>query len=135
MERDGDIQIREVEYHGYIKKQYIVLSVESDSVLNSQEISLLDDIIDFVCMKNTAKSISDYSHSLPWEMANMGDEIPYRSAILLFPSQPSPEAFELAKQDFPAIAAARSTDNSVDLRLLGVFRGRLLEAAGQAKSA
>lgn len=133
MERRGDIQIRDVNYHGYIKKEYVPLVEQPEGVLNAAELSLLDDVIDFVCRQNTARSISEYSHSLPWEMAQMGGEIPYRSAMLLLPMEPTPEAFELAEQGLAEIADAKSSARIVDLPLLTEFRGRILSEAGQPR--
>lgn len=129
MERSGDIEIRAVEYHGYWKKEYVAKVVETSGVLSNQELSLLDDIIDFVCRRNTARSISEYCHSLPWEMADMGGEIPYHSAMLLFPTQPSPEAFEAVQHGVNEFATERSTGNAVGLSKLADFRSRILAAS------
>lgn len=131
MERAGDIRVDAVSYHGFSKKEYHALVDEPKGVLNDEEIAMLDDVIDFVCRRNTAKSISDYSHALPWEMAEMGGEIPYHSAMLLFPMQPSPEAFEAAEQGMKEVEAARSQGRPVGMRSLGDFRGRVLASIGQ----
>lgn len=132
MARNGDILIRDVDYHGYIKKEYVAQTALPAGVLNDQELSLLDDVIDFVCRKNTAKRISDISHMLPWELADMGDIIPYHTAMLLFPSEPTPEAFEISEQGIGEIAAARSSKQAVAMPLLSDFRSGLRSAAGQA---
>ena len=131
MERAGEIEVRSVDYHGYTKKEYIALVEEPQGLLNEAEQAILDDVIEFVCRLNTAQSISDYSHKLPWEMAEMGGEIPYHTAILLFPVQPSPEAFEAVEQGMGEVETARSSSKSVGMRSLGDFRGRILAAAGQ----
>lgn len=127
----GDIEIRNVEFHGYWKKEYIAKVDEPAGVLNASELSLLDDVIEFVCRHNSARSISEYSHTLPWEMADMGGEIPYRSAMLLFPMQPSPEAFDAVEEGMKEVGAARSQSSAVGVRSLGAFRGSVLAAAGQ----
>lgn len=132
MERAGDIQINNVDYHGYIKKEYVALAEEPRGILNDIDISLLDDVIEFVCRRHTARSISEYSHSLPWEMAQMGGEIPYRSAMLLFPTQPTPEAFEAVEHGVSEFAAERSSGNTMGLSTLEDFRSRILAASGQA---
>ncbi len=132
MARAGDIEIKEVDFHGYIKKEYAPLVEEPKGVLNEEELSLLNDVIDFVCHQNTARSISEYSHSLPWEMAEMGGEIPYRSAMLLFPMEPTPEAFEISEQGLAEVASSRSSTSPVALPLLRDFRSRILREAGQA---
>lgn len=131
MDRAGDIKIQNVDYFGYYKKEYLPLVSEPEGVLNEAEIGLLDDVIDFVCRQNTAKSISEYSHALPWEMADMGGEIPYHSAMLLFPMQPSPEAFDAVEQGMSEIEAARSKGDALGSGTLAAFRGRVLASLGQ----
>ena len=131
MERSGDIRTVSVDYHGYAKKEYHPLADEPESVLNERELGLLDDVIDFVCRRNTAKSISDYSHNIPWEMAHMGGVIPYHTAMLIFPMQPSPEALDAAENGMREVEAARSAGTPLDMRSLGDFRGRVLASIGQ----
>ena len=131
MTQAGDLKVENVNYHGFWKKEYQALVPEPEGILNSEELSMLDDAIDFVCRKNTAKSISDYSHALPWEMADMGGEIPYHTAMLLFPMQPSPEAFDAAEQGMSEVETARSQTEALGLQDLGAFRGRVLASVGQ----
>ncbi|QUM72499.1 Panacea domain-containing protein [Sphingopyxis granuli] len=129
MQEIGEIQVDDVDYHGFIKKNYVALVSEPVGVLTNEETTLLDDVIEFVCRRNTAKSISDYSHKLPWELAHMGDVIEYHTAMMLFPNEPSPKAFELAKEGAEELEAARSTGNAVAVTSLADFRSRLLAAA------
>ena len=132
MVRAGDIEVRDVDYHGFIKKEYRALTPEPTHILNDDEIALLDEVIDFVCRHNTAKSISDFSHSLPWEIVQMGGVIPYHTAMLLLPSQPSPEAIEISETGVDEVGRARSQEDALGMSELGAFRGRILEAIGQA---
>ena len=127
----GDIEIRNVEFHGYWKKEYIAKVAEPAGALNASELGLLDDVIEFVCRHNSARSISEYSHTLPWEVAEMGGEIPYRSAMLLFPMQPSPEAFDAVEEGMKEVGAARSQSGALGVRSLRDFRGSVLAATGQ----
>lgn len=131
MARDGDIEINDINYHGYWKKEYVAKVLQPEQVLTPDENSLLDDVIDFVCRQNTARSISEYSHSLPWEMAHMGGVIDYHTAMLLFPTQPSPEAFDLAAQGMKEVEATRSKQGSLAMSSLGDFRSRVLASTGQ----
>lgn len=131
MERDGDIRVDTVNYHGFLKKEYYALTDEPQDILNTEEQSMLDDVIDFVCRKNTAKSISDYSHALPWEMAELGGVIPYHSAMLLFPMQPTAEAFDLVEKGMAEIETARSQSNAVGMQDITTFRSSVLSAVGQ----
>lgn len=130
MARDGQIEINEVDYHGFRKKEYKPLARPDDGTLSAEELSLIDEVIDFVCMKNSAKTISDYSHNKAWEMAEFGEEIPYRRAYLLFPSDVSPEAFEATERGMAQIEAAKPDRKAVVFTPFRVFRERI-QAAGQ----
>lgn len=132
MERMGELKSSKVDYFGYIKHEYEAVVPDRSSIFSEAELGLLDDIIDFVCRKNSAKTISDYSHKLPWEMADNGGIIPYRSAMLLFPQEPSPEALDLVGREITAIEAERSKTDAMDLPLLSTFRQGILAAAGQS---
>lgn len=129
MQEQGEIQVDDVDYHGFIKKHYVALVDEPSGALSNEETAILDDVIEFVCRQNTAKSISDYSHKLPWELADMGDVIEYHTAMLLFPNQPSPKAFDVAKEGAKEIEASQSAGNAVAVASLADFRGRLLAAS------
>jgi len=129
MQEQGEIHVDDVDYHGFIKKHYVALVDEPAGILTNEETAILDDVIDFVCRRNTAKSISDYSHKLPWELAEMGDVIEYHTAILLFPNEPSPKAFELAKEGAKEVEASQSAGNAVAVASLADFRDRLLAAS------
>lgn len=129
MEKAREIEIATVDFHGYFKKEYHAKVAESNGVLNDAEISLLDDVIEMVCKNSSAKEISDYSHQLPWELAEFGEIIPYHTAMLLFPSHPSPEAFEAVKQGADDFEVEGHQNGSVVLPLLSDFRSRVLLAA------
>jgi len=132
MQREGLLEIRDVEYYGLLKKEYIARAPETAGALNDSELALLDEVIEFVCEHNSAKTISDYSHQLPWEMADFGEEIPYRSAYLLIPSPVSPEAFDATEQGMKQLEASGSDRNSVVFGDFGAFRSRLKQANGTA---
>jgi Protein of unknown function (DUF4065) len=125
MSNDGDIEIRDVEFYGRSKKEYIPRAVPIAGTLNGDEIALLEEVVDFVCNQNTAQSISDYSHQLPWEMAEFGEVIPYSTALMLFPADIGPEAFELVRKGAQEIAKARLNENTVDMSLLAALRSRI----------
>jgi len=76
------ITVREANYLGYAKKEYISNSEPDISVFSSDEISLIDDVIGSVTQKHTARSISDLTHNDVWEMAGIGETIPYESIFV-----------------------------------------------------
>lgn len=128
---EGLIEIREVAFHGLRKTEYYPQKHEERGVLNKNEEFLLDRMIDFVCHKHTAKSISDFSHKLPWEIVDFGEVIPYESALLLFPADTSPEAFEIAQEGIEEIEAERSQQDPLGAVDYASFRGRVLAEIGQ----
>ena len=86
---EGKLQINDVNFFGFNKKEYMTLVEPDFARLGKEEIVLLDEVVEFVCSDNTAKTISEYSHQTPWEMVEFGEEIPYHTAFLLYPSEVS----------------------------------------------
>jgi hypothetical protein len=131
MESDREISISEVEYYGYLKKQFTPLKKPDSKELSNYEASLLDEVVDFVCKKNSAKTISEYSHNRAWEIAEFGDEIPYRRAYMLFPSEVSSEAFEATLQGMRETDARQGGRGSVEFTNIRDFRSRFEQANSQ----
>lgn len=125
---EGKLQINDVNFFGFTKKEYVALGQPNIERLGKEEIILLDEVIDFVCAENTAKTISEYSHQAPWEMVEFGQEIPYHSAFLLFHSEVSLEALDWAEAEAKAIADQAARSQQVAYTDGSVFRRRLREA-------
>ena len=100
-------------------------------LLSKRELALLDEIIDFVCAQNTAKTISEFSHSRAWEMVDFGDEIPYNSVFMILPTQVSPESMEWGASQAGSIEAERSKGNPMGGTDFGAIRRRVLERHGK----
>jgi uncharacterized phage-associated protein len=83
--REGAIRVQKRNYFGFNKTDYISIQRPSSSQLTNSEMSLLNDVIEFVC-ERSAKEISELSHSDPWKAAEVGETIPYYSAYGLLPS-------------------------------------------------
>jgi Protein of unknown function (DUF4065) len=130
LSKSGMLQIDDVDYHGFRKTEYRATVEPEIARFNADELSLLDDVIEFVCVQNSARTISDYSHQRPWESVGFGDVIPYESSYLLFPMQVTPEAFAKVEQGAAEIEEARSGKGSVDVGTYGDFRGRVLRSIG-----
>lgn len=131
LQRDGALEIRDTEYYGLKKKEYVALADEPAGVLSDAETALLDESIEFVCERNSAKSISDFSHQLPWEMVEFGEEITYESALWLYPNQISPEAFDMARQGAEEVGYPRHKADTLGLSKLSDFRSRVLQQIGR----
>jgi Protein of unknown function (DUF4065) len=84
LEADGKLCVRPTDHYGFAKKEYIPLVQADIEDFLPQEVSIIDDIIDVVCNNYTAKGISEQSHNDIWEMADIGDEIPYYAMFAVF---------------------------------------------------
>lgn len=71
------IVVRPTEYFGYPKREYIALTKPDLTLFSADEISIVDELIDVVCREFTAKAISETTHDKIWQLAQIGEEIPY----------------------------------------------------------
>lgn len=127
MERDSLLESSTVEYFGHRKKQYTPKAEPNLGHLASDQMALLDEVIDFVCRKNSATSISEFSHNAAWDIAEFGDLIPYNSVFLIYPTDVSEDAFEWAESEENNVAVKEQRAPSVDIISFGDFRSRVLE--------
>lgn len=128
MSREKEIDIFEENYFGYCKKTYAAHKEPELNRFSKTEISLINEVIDFVCKNNTAKTISTFSHNLAWEMVDFGDELPYKSAYYILPAQVSPEAMEWASEEVERVESQRSKESSVVNVSFADFRSRISQA-------
>jgi hypothetical protein len=98
LEREGKIVVRQTESFGNPKTDYIALKRPDFSAFSSEEISLIDDAIDFVCHRHTAMGISDKTHDAIWKLAELGEDIPYEAMLASALGEVTPEDVEWAKQ-------------------------------------
>ena len=89
--------VRRREYYGHEKVDYIALTEPDISAFKADEISLVDEAIQFVCLEHTAKEISDKSHDIIWELAELGEEIPYEAMLASSLGEVTPEDVEWAR--------------------------------------
>lgn len=74
---EGKMIVREVPYFGNTKREFISLTEPYINRFDASEISLVANIMHHICHHHTAESISDKTHDIIWELAKMGEEIPY----------------------------------------------------------
>lgn len=83
---EGRLKIEEEEHFGLFKKSYVPLAAYVPKHLNDEERALIAEVVDFVRGKS-AKEISDISHNAAWEMMELGEVIPYFTALRLVPDE------------------------------------------------
>ena len=125
LRRDGEIEILESDYFGFRKKEFIAKRAPETKLLAPEERALVDEIVQFVCFQNSAKTISEFSHNRAWESVGFGAEIPYVSAFSIFPTSVSREAFDWAETEAHSIAQARSNKDALRDTDFAAFRGRI----------
>jgi hypothetical protein len=102
LERKEAIVVRQAPHFAYTKWEYISLKSPDISMFKPDEISLVDNMINIVCHGNTAKSISAQTHDVIWELAEIGEKIPYYAVL-------ASELGEFTKQDMEWAKRAIST--------------------------
>lgn len=82
----GILNVTEEEYFGLYKKNYISLVEYQRNRLSLEEVRLIKDVADFVRGKS-AREISEFSHNAVWEAAEIGESLPYFTALRLVPTE------------------------------------------------
>lgn len=132
LEGDGSIRIDEVAHYGYLKKEFRSLKRRNHSVLGESELKIIESMINFVCHENTARSISNFSHDVVWDMVDFGQEIPYHASLNWMPTEVSQSTLDEATEVWSRIANTRPIRSSeLESRVPTAFRARLLEHARQ----
>jgi hypothetical protein len=81
LQAENKIVVRETVRYGRNKTDYIALERPKNisAMFTADEISLVDEAYDYVCRKHTAMQISDKTHDIIWQLAEIGEEIPYEA--------------------------------------------------------
>jgi len=94
---EGVLSIEETDYHGFMKKSYVPHGMPHMARLSESEVTLLKDVADFVRGKS-AKEISEISHNAAWDAAELGEVIPYTTALKLAPVEVKDSDRQWAKE-------------------------------------
>lgn len=76
LQRAGKIAITEGVYYDKPQRQFVALQRPDISEFSSEEISIVDLVIDKICHDHMESSISKATHMIIWEAAEIGEEIP-----------------------------------------------------------
>lgn len=76
----GVVSVQKTRYRGVPTTKFKSLSAPDKLPFNDERKKIVDYFIHHIAHEHTAKSISDKTHDdLAWEIAKMGEEIPYRA--------------------------------------------------------
>ena len=76
LEQSKKIAVTKDLYYDLPQYQFVALEKPDISRLSPEEVSILDIITEEICQKHTASSISEKTHNIVWETAEIGEEIP-----------------------------------------------------------
>ena len=80
LQSNGAVLERKSLHHNYEQIQFIALRPADISMFSAEQISMVDSVLEAICSGHTATSISQLSHDLVWEVAEIGEEIPMAAA-------------------------------------------------------
>lgn len=86
LQAEGLLRLEENSFYGFYKKSYVGVRPYRAERLSPEEQALLREVADFVRGKS-AKEISELSHNAAWEAAELGEVIPYFTALRLAPEE------------------------------------------------
>ena len=130
LEDEGRVRLGRMKYFGYDKAAYEALQSAPEDRFDETERHLLDDVIEFVCRNNTARSISDFSHTRVWEATENGAVMPYFTALNMLPVEIEDAALNWAREEAAKIVTARSTNPPLQRRNYRDFREGLRSHRG-----
>lgn len=95
---DGDCAFRKGDHHGYTQHRLVALREPRPEVFSASEVDLIRDVIQELWNSN-ATEVSDLSHRfLGWELAEVGETIPYETILVTPPAPLSDEEAEWARE-------------------------------------
>jgi len=108
LQAEGSLAIREVDYFGNAKREFFALRKPDLLAFTATEISLVDQAIEHVCKRHTARSISRETHDDIWELAAIGEEIPYETVLASRLGEVTEDDIEWARVQIDEVAVPLS---------------------------
>lgn len=93
--KEGKLRIESRKYYGFEKRDYVSLTEPDRTVLGNAGILLLDEMIEFA-RDRSASELSELSHNVAWQSADMGERIPYAAVLGWQPTEITDEDREAA---------------------------------------
>lgn len=130
LEKEGRIRVGNADYFGFNKADFSSLQPAPSERLTDKERELIDDVVEFVCHNNTARSISEFSHTRVWEASENGAVMPYFTALNLLPVEIEDAAINWAREEAAKLANSQSANSPVQRRDYRAFRESLRSHRG-----
>lgn len=132
---EGKLEERLVPYHGFAKYEYHPRVPADEGAFDEEQRKVIDGVAEFVCMKNTARSISDFSHNETWRAAAPGEELPYFIATDLLDAEVDEDDIGWGTEEVKRIADTQPRYRPVHRESLRTVCSELLEAQSRRQPA
>ena len=93
-----------VDHFGFVKTEFIAIADANVSMFSAEQIKLVDEAFEHVCMNHTARSISEETHGVIWQIADMGEEIPLPTVFAADVGEIDETDMDWAKKQFSEAA-------------------------------
>lgn len=80
---DSRLEVRNVSVFDLVRRGSEAIGVTEIRQFSSDEIERINQMIRFVC-DHSANEISDISHTIVWEAADLGEELPYETFLVSY---------------------------------------------------
>ena len=87
LENEGQILIREMPSYYYSQRLFLSLTKADETVFSTDQLHVIDGIIDWIVYEHTASTISRLSHNDSWKAARIGEVIPHHAYFASFPRE------------------------------------------------
>jgi len=81
LSESGNLLVQRTEWEGKPKYEFISLREPSLEGFSAKQVSIINRAIQLICSRHTAESISKASHDEAWDVAAMGERIPFYAAF------------------------------------------------------
>jgi hypothetical protein len=97
--REGAIQVWTDKHFDFVSTRFKALRAPVGlEIFDTDEIKTVDWWIEHIDKDHTAASVSEESHDYAWEIAEMGEELPYHAIFATRMRQPDDEEMEWARR-------------------------------------
>jgi hypothetical protein len=93
----GRLETREVSIFDKTRREFDALDEPELKIFEHPELKLIQDMIGAVCGFD-AQEISDISHTIVWEAADLGEELPYESFLVSYLGDVDEDDLRLAQE-------------------------------------
>ena len=101
LQQRGRLSVENISFFDTVRRQYTAYGETDISKLSSSEVDKLNQMIRFVC-SGTAADISEFSHTIVWNAAEMGEDLPYETFFVSYLDVPDEDVMTEARNTLKA---------------------------------